>query len=385
MRLGKYTIFRLFCLSLSDMDEIDIMTDGKLLSRVVSVAKPEDAVPYLGKWPRVYIVYDRNAEKYAAEMVHPLGDKLASAASIETGEAEKAMGGVLEMCGWLLQNGATRGDLLLAIGGGITTDMAGFAAAIYMRGISVAYLPTTLLAQVDAAIGGKNGVNFSGLKNMIGTIRQPALVFECPEVLGTLPYREFACGSAEMLKTFIIDNTSGNYEKAARLLARINGAESRRTAIETYASELGELVHASAAVKAGIVSRDQFESGERRLLNLGHTFAHAIESVAKKKNDSGGSYDIAHGEAVASGIILAATLSEKLGIAGPGLSRKLKNNFAGCGLPDASPFPVAELADAMHSDKKGAGNGEVIFVLPRAIGDTTTMKLKIEKAVELLG
>ena len=282
------------------------------------------------------------------------------------------MGGVLEMCGWLLQNGATRGDLLLAIGGGITTDMAGFAAAIYMRGISVAYLPTTLLAQVDAAIGGKNGVNFSGLKNMIGTIRQPALVFECPEVLGTLPYREFACGSAEMLKTFIIDNTSGNYEKAARLLARINGAESRRTAIETYASELGELVHASAAVKAGIVSRDQFESGERRLLNLGHTFAHAIESVAKKKNDSGGSYDIAHGEAVASGIILAATLSEK-------------NNFAGCGLPDASPFPVAELADAMHSDKKGAGNGEVIFVLPRAIGDTTTMKLKIEKAVELLG
>lgn len=366
------------------MEEIDIKIDGKTASRVVSIAKVEEAAGYLDAWRCVYVVYDHKVEKYAKELIPSLGARLVSAASIETSEVEKAMGGVLEICGWLLGNGATRQDLLLAIGGGVTTDMAGFAAAVYMRGIAVAYLPTTLLAQVDAAIGGKNGVNFSGLKNMIGTIRQPSLVFECPEVLGSLPYREFVCGSSELLKTFIIDNTGGNYEKAARLLARINGSESRRMAIEAAAEPLGELVHAAGSVKAGIVSRDQYEGGERRLLNLGHTFAHAIESVAKSHNDEGGNYDIAHGEAVASGIILAATLSEKLGLADAGLVRQLRNNFAGCGLPDTSPFPVEELAQAMYGDKKSAGDGRVIFVLPKAIGDVVTKELGIDDAVALL-
>jgi len=366
------------------MEEIDIRIDGKTLSRVVSVAGLEDVAGHLEPWKRIYMVYDHKAERHAKALIPTLGNRLASAASIETGETEKTIGGVMEICGWLLGNGATRHDLLLAVGGGITTDMAGFAAAIYMRGISVAYLPTTLLAQVDAAIGGKNGVNFSGLKNMVGTIRQPVLVFECPVVLGTLPYREFVCGSAELLKTFIIDDTDGNYEKAARLLARINGAESRRFAIEASAEQLGGLIHAAGGVKAGIVSRDQFEGGERRLLNLGHTFAHAIEAVAKSRNDEGGSYDIAHGEAVASGMILAATLSEKLGLADSGLVRQLRNNFAGCGLPDACPFPIEDLAQAMRSDKKSSGDGSVTFVLPRAIGDVTTMELSIEKAVGLL-
>lgn len=193
----------------------------------------EDAIPYLKDYPAVYILSDRNVEAYAArvaEALEPCGN-LRGRFSIDANENAKNIDTVLEICRWLLNLEADRKALIFAIGGGITTDMAGFAASIYKRGIRFAYLPTTFLAQVDAAIGGKTGVNFLNYKNMLGVIRQPEFTFECPEVLSTLPYRDFISGAAELVKTFIIDNEGDNYSKAISVLSAIAGANDHKAAI----------------------------------------------------------------------------------------------------------------------------------------------------------
>ena len=346
-----------------------------------------------------------------------LSGRVKSITGIRATEAEKTMETVTAICGRLLEEGADRGSLVLAIGGGITTDMAGFAASIYKRGVRFAYIPTTLLAQVDAAIGGKTGVNYSGYKNMIGVIRQPEFTYVCSEVLETLPEREFLCGAAEMLKTFIIDNSSDGYAKAVRLLTDIRAIldgdsfseevdghhdrpaphEVSQEDIDSCYDRLGALVGEAASVKAGIVGRDQFESGERRRLNLGHTFAHAIEKL------SGGT--VAHGEAVAMGIILASRLAEstqaecqksgenkeaecqkpssnKEGKAGGNsLTDRLIANFKACGLPTECPYAPEALAEAMAKDKKADG-GIIHFIVPRSIGQVEELDLSAEQAID---
>lgn len=295
-----------------------------------------------------------------------LGGRIKSITGIRAAEAEKTMDTVTAICGRLLEEGADRNSLVLAIGGGITTDLAGFAASIYKRGVRFAYIPTTLLAQVDAAIGGKTGVNYDGLKNMLGVIRQPEFTYICPEVLETLPRREFLCGAAEMLKSFIIKD-EGNYAKAVALLTDINNIDPDAiTPEEAFRMHqaLGELIFEAAAVKAEIVGRDQFEAGERRNLNLGHTFAHAIEKL------SGGS--IAHGEAVAMGIIQASHLAES-----PDLTSRLIADFTACGLPTECPYTLEQMAQVMSTDKKA--EGEIIhFIVPSAIGSVTQLDLTIK-------
>lgn len=334
----------------------------------------EDSVPYLKDYPAVYIVSDRNVEAYAArvaEALEPCGN-LRGCFSIDANENAKNIDTVLEICRWLLNLEADRKALIFAIGGGITTDMAGFAASIYKRGIRFAYLPTTFLAQVDAAIGGKTGVNFLNYKNMLGVIRQPEFTFECPEVLSTLPYRDFISGAAELVKTFIIDNEGNNYIKAISVLSAIAGANDHKTAILEHLPELQELISAAASVKAGVVERDQFESGERRKLNLGHTFAHAIEWMAREKGD-----DISHGEAVSMGMVMAAGLSEKFyGTVDAHLAATLRRDFASCRLPVDCPYSISELVPAMKYDKKAEGEG-VNFVLIHAIGDVRIEKLPV--------
>ncbi len=288
--------------------------------------------------------------------------------AIDAREETKTLATVLEIERWLLEQNADRSAFLLAVGGGITTDLAGFAASIYKRGIRFGFVPTTLLAQVDAAVGGKNGVNLDGFKNMLGVIRQPEMTFLCPEVLETLPYREFVSGSAELLKSFLLDDTDGLYAKAVTLLAAIHAAPEPAAAVRTASASLQKLVATAAGIKAGIVQRDPEEHGERRKLNLGHTFAHAIEQR------SGGS--VPHGEAVAIGILLAARLSEKLGIAAPGLALRLETDFRRCGLPVSCPYPLPELAEAMRKDKKA--DGEIIhFILPRTVGDVGIYDLSL--------
>lgn len=284
--------------------------------------------------------------------------------AIEATEEGKSMETVLLIARSLLEAGASRKALVLAVGGGITTDLAGFAASIYKRGVRYANVPTTLLAQVDAAIGGKTGVNFDSYKNMLGVIVQPVFTFICAEVLRTLPRRDFLSGAAEMLKTFVIENEDDHYGKAVRCLSDSGDG-------------IQDLVFAAAAVKAGVVSRDPFEAGERRKLNLGHTFAHAIEHEARQNGD-----DITHGEAVAMGMILAARLSDATGIS-TGMEARLTQDFTAVGLPVQCPYPPETLAAAMDKDKKAEG-GLVHFVLPERVGSVIIRDLPVRVAVNAL-
>ena len=294
-----------------------------------------DVKNHLSSEPEVYVVYDRNV----AWVVKDFPWK---ALPIETSESSKTLETVEGICRWLVERNASRSALILAVGGGITTDMAGFAASIYKRGIRYANLPTTLLSQVDAAIGGKTGVNLDGYKNMLGAFRMPEVTFISADVLRTLPQRELRSGLAELLKTFLLADGKA-YETAL-----LHGVTQ-------------ELILKAARIKEDIVGRDPFEKGERAKLNLGHTFGHAIEHA------SAGS--IPHGEAVAMGIILAARLGESLGISTIGLSRRLKADFQAAGLPTECPYPLDTLKDAMAKDKKALGGGKVKFVVPVTPGE----------------
>lgn len=294
-----------------------------------------DVKIHLSSESEVYVVYDRNV----AWVVKDFPWK---ALPIETSESRKTLETVEGICRWLVEQNASRSALILAVGGGITTDMAGFAASIYKRGIRYANLPTTLLSQVDAAIGGKTGVNLDGYKNMLGAFRMPEATFISADVLRTLPQRELRSGLAELLKTFLLADGKA-YETAL-----LHGVTQ-------------ELILKAARIKEDIVGRDPFEKGERAKLNLGHTFGHAIEHA------SAGS--IPHGEAVAMGIILAARLGESLGISTIGLSRGLKADFEAAGLPTDCPYPLETLKDAMAKDKKALGGGKVKFVIPVTPGE----------------
>ena len=294
-----------------------------------------DVKIHLSSEPEVYVVYDRNV----AWVVKDFPWK---ALPIETSESRKTLETVEGICRWLVEQNASRSALILAVGGGITTDMAGFAASIYKRGIRYANLPTTLLSQVYAAIGGKTGVNLDGYKNMLGAFRMPEATFISADVLRTLPQRELRSGLAELLKTFLLAD-----------------AEAYETVLLRGVTQ--ELILKAARIKEEIVGRDPFEKGERAKLNLGHTFGHAIEHA------SAGS--IPHGEAVAMGIILAARLGESLGISTIGLSRGLKADFEAAGLPTDCPYPLETLKDAMAKDKKALGGGKVKFVIPVTPGE----------------
>lgn len=388
--------------------------------KIYSGQKITDVTGYLKGYPDVFVVADRQVKPSAEQVVKAYEaqkpDNLGALSHpsnlllLHTSEEEKSMSTVLEICKWLMDNGADRNALLLVIGGGITTDMAGFAASIYKRGIRFAYVPTTFLSQVDAAIGGKTGVNFENYKNILGVIRQPEFTYICPEVLGTLPYRDFLSGAAELLKTFIIDNTGDKYEKAVEVLSEIHGSIDRKQAIASHLADIEEFAAVAAKIKAGIVERDEFECGERRKLNLGHTFAHAIESVSMSRHNvsmsghNGAEFGVTHGEAVAMGMIMAAKASERYYnlasenslrpdvIAGQNdtatseecesLSSRLARDFSRCGLPTECPFPPESLSGAMKKDKK-AENGIVHFVLIRAIGDVRIEDLPVERAANL--
>lgn len=362
------------------------------ICRIYSGRKAEGVAEYLREYPAVYIITDKNTENFAAAVAKSLPENFRGTFSLEADELGKTMDNILKICAWLLENHADRNAMLLGIGGGITTDMTGFTASIYKRGICFAYLPTTFLAQVDAAIGGKTGVNFENYKNILGVIRQPEFTYVCPEVLGTLTYRDFLSGAAELVKTFIIDDSGDNYEKAVTILSAIHDADDHTSAISSHHAELEELIAAAAKVKAGVVERDEFEMGERRKLNLGHTFAHAIEWEAHNREQSmgevnAGVHGISHGEAVAMGMIMAAEASEyyyaddkSQPVAVQGLANKLAEDFRRCGLPVECPYPITMLAEAMKKDKKSE-NGIVHFILIRAIGDVRIEDLPVDDVV----
>ena len=309
----------------------------------------------LKKYKQVFVVCDRNVEDFARRIRH---DNLLA---ITADEAHKTMDTVMNICRWLRDCEADRDALVLAVGGGVTTDMAGFAASIYKRGIRYANIPTTLLSMVDAGIGGKTGVNLDGYKNLLGVIRQPEFTAIFPEVLETLPERELRSGLAEMLKTFIIKNPRRAYE---------------RTVAEGPSPELIQL---AAGIKQEIVEKDEFESGLRRKLNLGHTWAHAIEWWQQEANRK---EPLTHGEAVAIGMVQAAKYAERHGLAEePGLAERIKKDLEACGLPTGLPCPAEELLPAILKDKKTYGS-KIKLVLPCRIGKVVVKAVPSESIAE---
>lgn len=267
------------------------------------------------------------------------------------GEAEKTWALVATVLDALVASGADRRSVVVALGGGVVGDVAGFAAAIYMRGIRFVQVPTTLLAQVDSSVGGKTGVNHVRGKNLIGAFHQPQLVISDLSTLATLPERELSAGLAEIIKHGLL--ADADYFHA---VVRDLPALRRRDA-----DALVQAIRRSCEIKAGIVMRDERESGERALLNLGHTFGHAIEALTHYR-------DWLHGEAVGCGLVLAAQLSMRVGLLRQGAVAEVGHAVAAAGLPvRIDGLSAAEAMQSMRGDKK-AEAGAIKFILLEKIG-----------------
>lgn len=264
---------------------------------------------------------------------------------IQASEQEKTLATAQRLVEQLLEREADRDTMLIGVGGGITTDITGFVASIYKRGLKFGLVPTTLLAQVDAAIGGKNGVNFDRYKNMLGTFRQAEFVLIDTDFLRTLPQRELRCGAAEMLKTFLLADSHA-YEEAVAVF------RAEKPHVPQW------LVRRAGEIKMELVTRDPEDHGVRRLLNLGHTFGHAIEKCSSQ---------YAHGEAVAIGIVMAARMACEKGLLRAEDADRIRRDFVACGLPVEPPVPESELHKAILQDKKRSG-GTLRYVLPTSIG-----------------
>ena len=262
---------------------------------------------------------------------------------IGLGESVKTMQTVEMIYRRFIELGVDRSTFVLAVGGGIVTDVAGFAASTYMRGVKFGFVSTTLLGQVDASVGGKNGVNVDGYKNMAGTFKQPRFVICDPEMLRTLPEREFRAGLAEVVKAAIIAD--------ADLFGRIE--RTTFEALRTDTDLLSDAVSAAIRVKADIVERD------RRKLNLGHTLAHAIEKASNRMN---------HGEAVAVGTALIAGAAVKLGALTQADCDRIVNVLTALGFDLTPPVEVKRLLKEVGKDKKNE-DGMLRIVLPVGIGD----------------
>ncbi|MGZ8254051.1 MAG: 3-dehydroquinate synthase [Burkholderiaceae bacterium] len=267
------------------------------------------------------------------------------------GEHTKRWDSVALVLDALVEHGADRKSVVVALGGGVIGDLAGFAASIYMRGIRVVQVPTTLLAQVDSSVGGKTGINHSAGKNLIGTFHQPSVVVSDTDVLQSLPSRELAAGLAEILKHGLLADAA-YFDEVVGSLPALR---------EREPAALARAIGRSCEIKAGVVGRDERESGERALLNLGHTFGHAIESLT-------GYTQWLHGEAVGCGMVLAADLSRRLGLLADRDVRSVEHAVALAGLPPRIEGLAAEDAlRSMRGDKK-AEAGAVRYVVLERIG-----------------
>jgi 3-dehydroquinate synthase len=303
---------------------------------------------------RVVAVIDNKVEKLYGE-AFPF-EKMTVVAE----ERHKTMQTVETLIQRLLELHADRDVLLLGVGGGITTDICGFVASIYKRGVACGLVPTTLLGMVDASIGGKNGVNMLGYKNMLGTIRQPEFVVSTIDFLSTLETAEVRQGLAEMLKAFLI---KGEYFEECGAFFANNGV-GEMLEDGTKRSQLQTFIQAAVAVKEGLVREDEQDNGVRRLLNLGHTFGHALERCT----------GMAHGDAVAIGMVCAAKCANSADT--PLITEVLQS----CGLPVEVPAGVSRAAmlEAMMQDKKRA-DGRCRVVVLEAVGRVEVREMELQE------
>jgi len=312
---------------------------------------------------RTAIVTDRNVAKHWLEKTEVSLSQSGIAATriiVEEGEGSKTYAGLERVSEALISAKVERNDLVIALGGGVVGDLAGFAAAILRRGVDLVQVPTSLLAQVDSSVGGKTGINSPQGKNLLGAFHQPVMVIADTAVLDTLPPRQFRAGYAEVAKYGVLGDEGFFSWLEANHADVFAGGPAREHAIAT-----------SCRAKAAIVARDERETGDRALLNLGHTFGHALEAA------TGFSDRLFHGEGVAVGMVLAAELSAELGMIGQSEADRVRRHLAEVGLPthvqDIAGFAQEGLGEAdalmalMAQDKK-VRRGRLTFILLKAVG-----------------
>jgi 3-dehydroquinate synthase len=324
------------------------------------LAETGERIAPLMRRPRVAILTDETVARYH---LGPLEAALAAAGigsvalALPAGEGTKGWGELARAVDWLLEKRVERQDVVLALGGGVIGDLGGFAAAILRRGVRFVQVPTTLLAQVDSSVGGKTGINSTHGKNLIGAFHQPSLVLADTATLATLPRRDLLSGYGEVAKYGLLGDAAF-FERLERIGPALLGAD---------AGLLDEAVERSVAAKARIVERDETEAGDRALLNLGHTFAHALETA------TGYSGRLLHGEAVAIGCGLAFDASARLGLCSQEDPVRVRAHFRRMGCPASLADVEGELPDAdglmalMAQDKKAVA-GRMRYVLARGIG-----------------
>jgi len=347
-----------------------ITVDVALGARAYDIVIGRDVLPSLGARvaalrpdARAAVVTDRTVARHWLEPTEASLAQAGIATSriiVEEGEGSKSHAGLELVSEALIAARIERNDLVVALGGGVVGDLAGFAAAILRRGVDFVQVPTSLLAQVDSSVGGKTGINSPRGKNLLGEFHQPVLVVADTAVLDTLSPRQFRAGYAEVAKYGVLGDAAFFTWLEANHGDIFAGGAAREHAIAT-----------SCRAKAAIVARDERETGERALLNLGHTFGHALEAA------TGFSDRLFHGEAVAVGMVLAAEFSARLGLIGQADAARVERHLAGAGLPthlqDIAGFTQEGLADAdalmalMAQDKK-VKRGRLTFILLEAVG-----------------
>ena len=310
---------------------------------------------------RLAVVTDSNVAKlYLAELLTSLREAGYDACSIvfPAGEAHKRMDTMAGMLEFFAEQQLTRKDCVVALGGGVTGDMAGFAAGCYLRGVKYVQIPTTLLAAVDSSVGGKTAVDLTAGKNLAGLFHQPSLVLCDTNTFSTLTPDEFANGAAEAIKTGILDDEA--------LFSLFETGDVRM--------RISEIVAQCVAFKARVVEEDETETGIRKTLNLGHTAGHAIERCSN--------FTIPHGHAVAVGLAIISRAAETLGWAETPIAGRVEDALARNGLPITTDFTPEALAQAALSDKKRAGR-TITLVVPKKIGDCALVDIPVEQLLDV--
>lgn len=308
---------------------------------------------------RVIVISDSNLDRTHHDLIAPYEHIL-----IGLGEQAKSLVTLDEIYRQLIELGADRSTFILGIGGGIVTDIAGFVASTYMRGVEFGFITTTLLGSVDASVGGKNGVNVGGFKNMVGTFSQPSFVICDVALLHSLPNREFRAGLAEVIKTAILGD-----EELFEKLEQTSFEELRQND-----ELLSEIIIRSVKVKASVVAEDEREGGRRRILNLGHTIAHAIEKCTSK---------FSHGEAVAIGLFHITNTSLSQNNIAESDAKRIFAVLEKYGFDTSLPIERKQLFDAIKGDKKRNGDS-LHLIIPMAIGRVADRLYSFDMLSEIL-
>ena len=315
------------------------------------IKSADEYISQIFKGQKIMIISDDNVfPLYGQKVMDSLKNYECHSLVLPHGEPTKSFQSLPQIYTAMLDAKLTRSDLVIALGGGVIGDLAGFAAASYLRGIKLIQIPTSLLAQVDSSVGGKVAVDLPQGKNLVGAFYQPKMVLIDPDVLDTLPEHFIKDGMGEVIKYGCI--------KDADLFVRLCAHSS----FEDLKPELAEIIARCVDIKRIVVEADQFDTGERMLLNFGHTLAHTIEQYYNYERES-------HGEAVGIGMYQITRMAEEKGLTAPGCSDQIKKALEIYGLPSCCGLPVADLTKAITLDKKNL-NGNLNVVLLKEIGDS---------------